>query len=148
VNPLRQSTWPSPFGLPNEVGLSSVLNAGATLDEALQNGSVPGLCVLTSGPLPANPAELLGTPQMTDLIKQLAEHFDVVLLDTSSLLAVTDATVLAPAVDGVLLVVTCAQARGEAVLVARQQLEEAQVKWVGAVINRVEPDGSFCYHLR
>ena len=85
---------------------------------------------------------------MTALIEQLAQQFDMVLLDTPSLLAVTDAAVLAPTVDGVVLAVGRAQARGEAVRAARQLLADVKAKSIGLVVNRAEQDGSYYYYHR
>jgi hypothetical protein len=85
---------------------------------------------------------------MTALIEQLAQQFDIVLLDTPALLAVTDVAVLAPAVDGVVLVVGRAQARREAVQAACQQLTDVRARPVGAVVNRAGQDGSYTYYRR
>jgi capsular exopolysaccharide synthesis family protein len=136
------------FDLSNEVGLSSVLKQEATLDEAVQESKTPGVQVLTSGPLPPNPAELIDSPRMAALIEQLAQQFDMVLLDTPSLLAVTDAVVLAEAVDGVVLVVGRAQARREAVRAARQRLADVKARSIGVVVNRAEKNGSSHYYHR
>jgi non-specific protein-tyrosine kinase len=145
---LRRPTLHKIFDLPNEQGLSSVLKQEATLDAAVQDSGIPGVRVLTSGPLPPNPAELLDSPQMTALVEQLAQQFDIVLLDTPALLAVTDAAVRAPTVDGVMLVVGRAQARREAVRAACQHLADVKARWVGVVVNRAEQDGSYYrYHM-
>ena len=136
------------FNLPNEIGLSSVLKQGATLDEAIQNSHLPRLHVLTSGPLPSNPAELLGSPQMTAVLWELAQRFDVVLLDTPALLPVADAAVLAPAVDGVVLVAGRAQARKDDVQAACQQLADVKARVVGLVMNRSQQNGSHRYYIK
>jgi succinoglycan biosynthesis transport protein ExoP len=145
---LRRPTLHRIFDLSNEMGLSSMLKQDVTLDEAMQDSSIPGVQVLTSGPLPPDPAELLGSPRMTALIEQLAQQFDMVLLDTPSFLAVTDAAVLAPAVDGVVLVVGRTQAREEAVRAACQQLADVKVNSIGVVVNRAEQGGSYLYYNR
>jgi succinoglycan biosynthesis transport protein ExoP len=143
---LRLPTLHKILGLSNQMGLSSVLNQEATLDEVMQDSEISGVWVLTSGPLPSNPAELLGSSQMTAVIEQLARRFDIVLLDTPSLLAVTDAAVLAPAVDGVMLVVGRAQARGKAVQAACQYLADVKARSIGVVVNRAERDDSYYYY--
>jgi capsular exopolysaccharide synthesis family protein len=114
----------------------------------VQESKTPGVQVLTSGPLPPNPAELIDSPRMAALIEQLAQQFDMVLLDTPSLLAVTDAVVLAEAVDGVVLVVGRAQARREAVRAARQRLADVKARSIGVVVNRAEKNGSSHYYHR
>jgi len=145
---LRLPTLHKTFDLPNEIGLSSILEQKATLDEAVQESNIPGVQVLTSGPLPSNPAELLDSPQMAALIEQLAQQFDMVLLDAPSLLAVTDAAVLAPVVDGVVLVVGRTQAQREAVQAACQQLADVKARSIGVVVNRAEQDGRYTYYHR
>jgi len=145
---MRRPTLGEIFELSNEVGLSSVLSQELALDEAVQDSHVPGVQVLTSGPLPSNPAELLGSPQMVELIERLERRFDVVLLDTPSLLAVTDAAVLAPTVDGVILVVGRARARAEAVRAACQQLADVKARSVGVVLNRAKQSDSYAYYHR
>jgi polysaccharide biosynthesis transport protein len=136
------------FGLPNEIGLSSVLRREATWDQVIQASHVPGVDVITSGPTPPNAAELLGSCEMAALIEQLVRQVDVVLLDAPALLTVADALVLAQAVEGVLLVVGRAQARAEAVRAARDQVINARVKSVGVVINRAEQDTSYGHYRR
>ncbi len=142
---LRRPTLHKAFDLFNEVGLSSVLRQEASFDEAVQDSKIPGIQVLTSGPLPLNPAELLGSPQMVALLEQLAQQFDMVLLDTPALLAVTDAAVLAPMVDGVVLVVGRAQVRQERAWAARQQLAGVKANSIGVVVNRAEQNSSYYY---
>lgn len=131
------------FELPNEVGLSSILERRAHLEEALKTTGIPRLKVLTSGPLPANPTELLAAPQMAALLDQLVQGFDIVLLDMPSLLAVADAVVLASLVDGVALVVKLAQARRETVQAALEQLDAIHVRPVGLIVNRAQQSGQY-----
>jgi capsular exopolysaccharide synthesis family protein len=145
---LRLPTLHKIFDMSNRLGLSSVLEGKATLAEATQDSKLPGVSVLTSGPLPANPAELLSSPQMADLIEQLAQQFDMVLLDTPSLLAVTDAAVLARAADGTVLVVERAKARHETVRAARQQLADVRANSIGVVVNRARQDGIYDYYQK
>ena len=137
---LRMPSLHKVFHLPNDTGLTSILKREATLEDALQLSSIPGVLVLTSGPVPTGPAELLGTPQMAALMKQLARQFDMVLLDTPALMAVTDASVLVPLVDGVVLVVGRKRVRQEAVQATREQLADLKAKLVGVVINYAEED--------
>jgi non-specific protein-tyrosine kinase len=143
---LRLPTLHRVFDLSNKIGLSSILKREAALDEAVQDTRIPGVQVLTSGPLPPNPAELIDSPRMTELIEQLARRFEMVLLDAPSLLAVTDATVLALATDGVVLVVGRTQARREAVQAACRHLADVKARLIGVVVNRAEKGSSYYYH--
>jgi capsular exopolysaccharide synthesis family protein len=145
---LRLPTVHKIFDVSNRGGLSSVLEGKATLDEAVQETKAEGVFVLTSGPLPPNPAELISSPQMAELIEQLARQYDMVLLDTPSILAVTDAAALAQSADGVVLVVERAHARQESVRAARQQLTDVQASALGVIINRSEEDGIYDYYQR
>lgn len=145
---LRLPTLHKVFGLSNRIGLSSVLEDKASLEEAMQETEIAGVHVLTSGPLPPNPAELLSSPQMTALIERLTSQYDMLLLDTPSVLAVTDAAALARSADGVLLIVERAQARQESVRAATQQLADVKANPIGVVVNRAQPDSTYDYYSR
>lgn len=145
---LRLPTVHKIFDVSNRVGLSSVLEGKATLDEAMQKTKSEGVFVLSSGPLPPNPAELISSPQMAELLEQLAQQYDMVLLDTPSILAVTDAAALAQSADGVLLIVERSHAKQESVRAASQQLADVKASALGVIINRAEEDGSYDYYQR
>lgn len=142
---LRLPTLHRIFNVPTEVGLSSLLKQECTLDEALQNCNIPGIQVIASGPLPANPAKLLDSPQTSTLLENLKELTDFVLIDTPAVLAVTDAVVLASFVDSAVLVVGRTQASQEAVETARRQLITANTKLIGIVVNRAARDVGYYY---
>src|SRR5262249_37049187 len=93
------------FGLSAQTGLCMALAGEAELADAVQECGVDGLSVLPCGPLPPNPAELLTAPRFKEMLDSLREAYDFVLVDTPPLLAVTDASVVAPRVDGVLLTI-------------------------------------------
>jgi polysaccharide biosynthesis transport protein len=135
---LRLPSLQRVFHLPNDTGLSSVLRGETTLEQALQFSNIPGVLVLTSGPIPGDPAELLSSPRMAVLIKRLADQCDMVLLDTPALLAVADAGVLAQLADGVVLVVGRALVREEALRTTREQLANLKARLVGVVVNHAE----------
>jgi capsular exopolysaccharide synthesis family protein len=130
------------FDLSNELGLSSILKQEATLSEAIHDSNLPGLWILTSGPLPANPSELINSPEMVTLIKQAAEQFDTVILDTPALLAVKHGVTLASVVDSVLLVVARARARQSVVATACELLVNAKARSIGVVVNHAEMDNT------
>ncbi|MCB0194324.1 MAG: polysaccharide biosynthesis tyrosine autokinase [Anaerolineae bacterium] len=144
---LRLPTLHKIFNLKNEFGLSNVLNEEMRLSPALQSTHVPRVHVLTSGPLPSNPSEMLGSPQMTDIIEQLREQFDLVLIDTPAVLAVSDALVLASRVDNIFLVVGCAQASFKSVRTAQQQLASLSANSIGVVVNRAAQSKAYSYYL-
>lgn len=144
---LRKPTLHRMLAVPNHRGLTNVLVQRVPLEELLLDGPVPGLKVLTSGPVPPNPAELLGSSEMSDLLGLLRENYDTVLIDTPPLLAVADAAVLAPLVDGVILVVSAWNARVDMVQEALEQLEKARARVLGVVLNRTRiPARDYYYY--
>lgn len=143
---LRLPTVHKLFDLPNKRGLTNILANEVALDEAIQYSAFPRVQVITSGPLPPNPTELLGSQRMLDLIEQLKTQFDFIVLDTPALLSVADAAVLAPAVDNVILVVAQSQTRRGDVQSVLQQLSNVRVKSMEVVVNRAEPNGSYAYY--
>lgn len=143
---LRLPTVHKLFDLPNKRGLTNILAGEVVVDEAIQYSAFPRVQVITSGPLPPNPTELLGSQRMLDLIDQLKAKFDFIILDTPALLSVADAAVLAPAVDNVILVVAQAQTRRGDVQNVMQQLSNVRVKSMEVVVNRAEPNGSYAYY--
>jgi capsular exopolysaccharide synthesis family protein len=126
------------FNLLQSPGLTDALILGDTaLDHYLRATTVPNLRVLTSGKIPPNPAELLGSQRMKQLIDQLHELADIIIFDAPPLLAVTDAQVLASQVNGVLLVIDSDQTRRATVARAAESLMRANARLLGAVLNRL-----------
>ena len=135
------------FQLSKEEGLTDVLLQGNPhFDSYLQATNVKNLRVLTSGTLPPNPSELLGSKQMTELIERLKGKADVVLFDSPPTLAVTDAAVLANQVDGVLLVIDAGACRREPAVQAMMKLNKIGANILGAVLNKVSPRSSSYYY--
>lgn len=102
---LRRPSVARTFGLIESAGLTTVLIGRASLEEVLQNTGSDGLSVLTSGELPPNPAEMLASPRMQELLAELAQRFEAVVVDSAPLLNVADTTSLAAYADGSVLVV-------------------------------------------
>jgi len=133
---MRLPTVHKVFDLPNKRGLTSVLTEEVELDDAVLYSTFPRLHILTSGPLPPNPTELLGSPQMADLVARMKKEFDFVLLDTPALLSVADAAVLAPIADSIIWVISRAQTRRDDIETVRRQLDNVRARSVEVVINR------------
>ena len=127
------------FDVSNEKGLSSVLAGEVKPWEAMADPGRGHLRILTSGPVPAHPAELLQSEQMGELIEELREVADFVILDTAPVLLVADALAIAPLADGVLLVVDSENTHRGAVVQAREQLEQVGAPLIGAVLNNFDP---------
>ncbi|MDC0702640.1 CpsD/CapB family tyrosine-protein kinase [Priestia sp. AB] len=144
---LRKPTAHYTFRLENHVGLTNVLTKQSTLGQAVQGTEVPELFLLTSGPIPPNPAELLASNNMTELLKEMKEEFDMVIFDTPPVLAVADAQILANQVDGSILVVSSGKTDKEAAVKAKELLLKANAKVLGAVLNnRKMEEGSDYYY--
>lgn len=116
---LRRPMVAKSLGLSNWSGLTTALVNQKGLSAYVQETEVPGMSVMTSGPVPPNPSELLGTHRMTLLLRELEAEYDIVILDTPPVLVVTDAAVLGPQTGGVILVT-------RAGMVARQQAQRAK----------------------
>jgi tyrosine-protein kinase Etk/Wzc len=127
------------FGVKRSPGLASVLQGQASLEEAVVPTDVDGLSLLPAGPLPTNPAELLGGPTVRATLERLAAEFELVLLDSPPVLAVADASILSALTQGVLMVVRAGRAEREAIFAARDLLADVGAHVVGAVLN--DPDG-------
>jgi len=132
---LRRPALHDIFGVPNDEGLTTMLRDDAALnDPPLQKIGLEGLALLPSGPLPANPAVLLGSRRMREVIATLRERADLVLFDAPPVVAVTDAAVLAAQTDGVLLVLRAGSTRREYAQRAKALLEKVNVRIIGAVL--------------
>jgi capsular exopolysaccharide synthesis family protein len=133
---MRRPELHSVFELSNDRGLSNFLRENASLSDVLQKTKYPGVQLISSGPRPSNPTELLDSPQMKSLIQQLSDQFDVVLLDSPASLSVTDPAVLAPQADGVLLVVRHGWVRRETLKDTLRHLNHVNARFVGIIANR------------
>jgi len=144
---LRRPALHHLFGIANSRGLTtSLLEEASSLDGTLQATNVENLQVLTSGPLPPNPSELLGSERMRRLVERLKEQADVVVFDSPPALAVTDAAVLAREVDGVLMVVEAGATRREVAVRARDTLARVGANVLGAALNKLSPKGTSGYY--
>ncbi|MGN7469766.1 CpsD/CapB family tyrosine-protein kinase [Brevibacillus sp. SAFN-007a] len=122
------------FELPNLYGVSSYLNGMCPFSAIVQESGVPYLSIVTAGPLPQSPAELLGTPRLPELLEQLRNHFDVVVVDSPPLI-VSDAMLLAGKTDGCVLVVDASKTKRDAAVRAVDQLKTAGANLLGVVLN-------------
>ena len=134
------------FGLNTDAGLSDVLVDDVPVPIVAQAVTgIPTLRVIPSGPIPVNPAELLGSDRMAQIIASLREVADFVIVDTAPVLAVADALSLAPRCDGVLLVVDAAETTRTGIRVAREQIEKVGGDIVGGVYNNFDPSNAKTY---
>lgn len=138
---LRRPSVATYFGLIGSAGLSTVIVGRASLDDVLQPVD-GGLVVITSGPIPPNPTELLGAPSFTRLLGELRNRFDTVIVDAPPVLPAADAAVLAAAADGVIFVVRAGRTGRHQVQRAVAALDQVHAPMLGAVLNMVRFRGS------
>ncbi len=144
---LRKPTQHKMFRVAQAPGLTSLLVEGDyPVDMYVRDTEVPNLRLLPSGPLPPNPAELLQSRHMEQVLEGLKARADVLLCDTPPLIAVTDAAVLSTRLDGTILVVKAGQTRRELVRSAKDLLEKVHARIIGVVLNNVEVRGDFYYY--
>jgi receptor protein-tyrosine kinase len=131
--------------LVGKAGLSTVLSGRASLSEVLQTTKFPGLTVLTSGGTPPNPSELLGSLAAKNLLRELRAKFDFVIVDSSPLLAVTDAAILAAGSDGVLVMARFGHTKRDQLEHAVGNLENVGARLLGAVFTMTPERGKSPY---
>ncbi|MEO5857547.1 MAG: polysaccharide biosynthesis tyrosine autokinase [Pyrinomonadaceae bacterium] len=138
---MRRPRVHSVFGIKNLAGLSSVLSSELNEQEvldAIQFDEKTKVSVMTSGPIPPNPAELIGSDQMAKLLKLFHKHFDHVVVDSPPITSFTDGVLIASIVDGVILVVHSGRSSRQVVRKARQLIQDVGAKILGIVLNNVD----------
>jgi len=144
---LRRSALHKMFQISNREGLTNALMEGELVPDGwLRETGIENLRLLTSGPLPPNPSELLGSQKMRQLVEHLRDKADIVIFDTPPSLVVTDASVLALETDGVLLIADAGRTRRTAAQQAVERLQQLEVRILGVVLNGVPSDGLNGYY--
>lgn len=144
---MRRPSQHKMFNMSNNQGLTTALLDSVTpITHHLQPTQVAGLRIMTSGPLPPNPAELLNSQRMSQVLDALNEEADLVLIDTPPVLTVADTTILSPRVDGCLLVIEMGKTQMEAVVRAKETIEKTGSTLFGTIINRSRPGRAGYYH--
>ncbi|WP_412990446.1 CpsD/CapB family tyrosine-protein kinase [Pediococcus siamensis] len=143
---LRRPTAHRTFNILNATGLSSYLTNNAVYEEIIQNTDIPNLSVITSGPVPPNPAELLNSHHVNSLLARLQSEYDMIIIDAPPINTVTDAQLLANKADGVILVVPQGIAEKGSVMHAVEQLKTVHAKLLGTVMNRFKADKAPGYY--
>ena len=149
---LRRPSIHKTLGMGPRSGLSNVLTGSTSLEQAITPTSIhPNLFVLPAGTSPPDPAELLGSQNMRDMLNQLRLQYDHIVVDTPPSLSVTDAVVLSPAADAVVLVIRSNQTTKTALRRARDILAQVNAKVVGVLLNAVDlssPDYYYYYEYQ
>jgi capsular exopolysaccharide synthesis family protein len=148
---MRRPRLRSIFGVDHQLGLSSILSSSVSEDEILAmvvRDEGTGLGVLTSGPIPPNPAELIGSDQMSHLLSVLQNHFDHVIIDSPPVSSFTDGVLISTMVDGVLLVVHGGKSSRHIVRRSKQLLQDVGAKIFGVVLNNTEVQSHDYYYYQ
>lgn len=136
---LRKPRLHEVFNTSNLIGLTSVLASKSSLNDTVKPVK-DGLSILTSGPIPPNPVELIRSNMMEQLINTLRDLFDVVIFDTPPVGLVTDAAIISSKLDGVVLVVASGKSQIEATLRAKENLQNVNANLLGAVVTMIPID--------
>jgi len=144
---LRRPRLHAHFNIPNTRGLTNCLSGDGDVDSVIQEyAQFPNLKLLTSGPMPPNPAELLGSEEMRKLLVTLSEKFTHVIVDSPPAISFTDASILSTFVDGVILVVHGGRSSRAVVRRAKQQLLDIGAHIYGVVLNNVRVEKTQDYY--
>ncbi len=135
---LRKPRLHKIFNMKNHVGLSDYLTGKLEFDEAIQKTAIDNIWVVTSGPHPPNPAELLNSRRMGDLLAAAKEKFDVILIDTPPVLAVIDPVIVSALTDSTVMVIRAGKTTRRAMTRAFEELSKAKSDIIGAVFNEVK----------
>jgi capsular exopolysaccharide synthesis family protein len=136
---LRRPRIHETFRLEEETGLTSVLVGEKTLSDVTRDVDIDGLSVVTCGPRPPNPAELLHTPQFARVLAEAESRYDRVIFDSPPLCAVTDAAILAPQCGGALLVIRALSTTRDSIMATMRILDGVRANILGSVLNSMDP---------
>ena len=135
---LRTPTVHKAFDIGEVPGLSTYLTTDASIDELIRKLDLPGLSLLPCGPIPPNPADLISSAKMKEMLDELSGRYDHILIDSPPLINLADPIILSLLVDGVILVVRGGKSNREAVRHARQDLINVGASVLGVVLNNVD----------
>lgn len=145
---LRKPSIHYAFNLSNIHGLTSVLTKKIELRKTILNSNVSNLDILTSGPMPPNPSELLNSKAIEKAINELKDIYDYIIFDTPPVLVVTDSQIVANKCDGVIMVVASGKTNKQSAVKAKELLVKAKTSLLGVVLNGVETDNNNYYYYQ
>jgi capsular exopolysaccharide synthesis family protein len=135
---LRRPAIHKAFKIQHTRGISNYLTGNTPVENLIVKLPIPNLSVLPCGPIPPNPAELISSDKMKELLRNMSQHYDHILIDSPPLISVTDPVILSTMVDGSILVVQAGRSARELVRRARQELAGVGAKIFGVVLNNVD----------
>ena len=143
---MRKPTVHYTFHMTNTLGLSNLLTRQATVSDVVKVSNIDNLHVITCGPIPPNPAELIGSKTMDKVMEELKEHFDIVIFDAPPVLSVTDAQILSNKCEGTILVMSAGETEKEGIVKAKDALVSSQANIIGTVLNNFKLDKDHYYY--
>lgn len=143
---LRKPTVHKSFGVSNRTGLSSVLSKNSTIEDSVKYTSIPGLSVITSGPVPPNPAVLIGNGIINQILDKYSKPNDLVIFDVPPVNSITDASIIAAKADATIMVLPQGIAEKKEAKQAISQLRKVDANIIGAIMNMAKTDDSNNYY--
>lgn len=143
---LRKPTVQYTFEKKNVFGLSNLLTDQIKLEQAVQNTQIENLTIMTSGPIPPNPSELLASKSFKELLESFEEFFDFIVIDTPPVLAVTDAVIMSTLTDGTILVTNVETNNKHRLIKSKDILVNSDANILGIVLNNVEKSSKDDYY--
>lgn len=138
---LRRAKISKYLGIASEVGLADLISNGVNMDDALLNIGINNLTILPAGKIPHNPAEILGSEKIKNLIATLRAKYDFVIFDAPPIIPVTDAGLLGAQTDGVVMVIKAGRTQKGVVSHSESILRQAQAKLLGYILTNIQ------YHI-
>ena len=143
---LRRPTVHKKFKLPNSLGIVNVIMNMEMLDEVVHHNVIEGLDIITSGVIPPNPSELLGSRKFQRFVDEMRDQYDTIILDSPPLLAVTDAQVLTTLSDGTVVVAQHGVTKKDEISQAKDLLEKVKGNILGVVLSQIPPEDNGYYY--
>lgn len=143
---MRKPTVHYTYHVTNTIGLSNLLTRQATLDEVVKDTEIGNLQIITCGPIPPNPAELVGSQTMDRMMEDMKEKFDVIIFDAPPVLSVADAQILSNKADATILVMSAGETEKTEILKAKEALVSSNANIIGVVLNNFELSKDHYYY--
>ncbi|WP_035291771.1 CpsD/CapB family tyrosine-protein kinase [Clostridium sp. KNHs214] len=141
---LRKPSVHKKFKISNEKGVTNFLLGEVTFEQATKVYKNK-LFIMTAGTIPPNPAEMLSSNKLKNFLKKVSDQFDMVIIDSPPVMAVTDAQILSTITDGVILVITSAQTEKAMAIKAKESLKKVNANILGVVLNRIKEENGKSY---
>lgn len=135
---MRKPTVHYTFHLTNTLGLSNLLTRQATVAEVVKASEIENLHIITCGPIPPNPAELLSSQTMNKVMEEMKEGYDIIIFDAPPVLSVTDAQILSNKCEGTILILSAGETEKEGILRAKEALVSSKANIIGVVMNNFQ----------